>query len=105
MARDAANVLSGVPPIRLLALERNEIWVEEEEYRLRQGHWPEEERNIIRAKARETLFKRWQEEWDSSKDGRWSHKLIPKIKGVDTPRTRLDGIPPHALAMGALAGI
>ena len=41
---------------------------------------PEKERNIIRGKARETLFKRWQEEWDSSKDGRWTHKLIPRIK-------------------------
>ena len=80
MSRDAANVLSGVPPIRLLALEQKEIWVEEEEYRLRQGHLSEEERNIIRARARETLFKRWQKEWDSSKDGRWTHKLIPKIK-------------------------
>ena len=80
LPRDAANVLSGVPPIRLLALERKEIWVEEEEYRLGQGHLPEEERNIIRAKARETLFRRWQEEWDSSKDGRWTHKLIPNIK-------------------------
>ena len=57
LSRDAANVLSEIPPIRLLALERKEIWVEEEEYRLRQGHLPEEERNIIRAKARETLFK------------------------------------------------
>ena len=64
----------------MLALERKEIWVEEEEYRLKQGHLPEEERNIIRAKARETLFKRWKEEWDYSKDGRWSHRLIPKIK-------------------------
>ena len=80
LSRDAANVLSGVPPIRFLDLERKEIWVKEEEYRLRQGHLPEEERNIIRAKARETLFQRWQEEWDSSKDGRWMHKLVPKIK-------------------------
>ena len=71
---------SGVPPIRLLALERKEIWVKQEEYRRRQGHLSEEERNTIREKARETLFKRWQEEWDSSKDVRWTHKLIPKIK-------------------------
>ena len=70
LSRDVANILSGVPPIRLLALERKEIWVEEEEYGLRQGHLPEEERNIIRAKDSETLFKRWQEEWDSSKEGR-----------------------------------
>ena len=78
LSRDAANVLSGVPPIRLLALEWKEIWVDE--YRLRQGHLPEEERNIILAKTRETVFKRWQEEWDSAKDERWTHKLIPKIK-------------------------
>ena len=79
LSRDAVNVLSGVPPIRLLALEWKEIRDEEEVYRLRQGHLSEEERDIIRVKARETLFKRWQEEWDSSKDGRWTHKLIPNI--------------------------
>ena len=47
LSRDAANVLSRVPPIRLLALERKEIWVKEEEYRLRQGHLHEDERNNI----------------------------------------------------------
>ena len=70
MSRDLANVLSEVPPIRFLALERKEMWVKEEQYRLRQGHLPEEERNKIQTKARETLFKRWQKEWNSSKDGR-----------------------------------
>ena len=30
LSRDAANVLSGIPPIRLLALGRKEIWVEQE---------------------------------------------------------------------------
>ena len=79
LSRDA-NVLSGVPPIRLLALERKEIWVEQDEYRQRQGHLAEEERTIIRGKARETRFKRWQDEWDSSKYGRWTHKLITRIK-------------------------
>ena len=62
LSRDVANVLSGVPPIRLLVLERKEIWVEEKEYRRRQGHLPEKERNVIRGKAKDTLFKRWQEE-------------------------------------------
>ena len=80
LSRDAAKILSEVPPIRLLALERKEIWAEQEEYRRRQGHLPEEERNTILGKARDTLFKRWQEKWDSSKDGRWTHKLIPWIK-------------------------
>ena len=47
LSRDAANVISGVPPIRLLALERKEIWVEQDEYRWRQEHLREEERNII----------------------------------------------------------
>ena len=79
LSRDVANVLIGVPPIRLLALEKKEMWTEQE-YRQKQGHLPEEVRNIIRGKARETIFKSWQAEWDSSKDGRWTHKLIPKIK-------------------------
>ena len=55
--------------------------VEQEEYRRRQGYLREEERNTIRGKATEILFKRWQEEWDLWKDGRWMHKLIPKMKG------------------------
>ena len=81
LSRDAANVLLGVPSIRLLALERKEIWVEQEEYRRRQGHLPEEERNTIREQARETLFERWQEEWDSSKDGRWTHNFRIRSTG------------------------
>ena len=53
LSRAAANVLSGVPPFRLLALDRKEIWVEQDEYRRREGHLPEEERNIIRRSKRD----------------------------------------------------
>ena len=98
LSRDAANVLPGVPPIRLLVLERKEIWVEEEEYRLRQGLLPEEERNIIRAKARETLFKRRQEEWDSTKDGRWTHNSENTARWNTASRR-------DSAATGALQGI
>ena len=55
LSRDVANVLSGVPPIRFVALERKEIWVEQEEYRGRQGHLLEKVRNIIR-ENQETLL-------------------------------------------------
>ena len=78
--RDAADVLPRVHSIRLVAFERTEIWVEQDEYRWRQRHLPDEERNIIWGKAREVLLKIWQETWDLPKDGRWTHMFIPKIK-------------------------
>ena len=57
LSRDAAAVLSGVPPIRLLALERKEIWVEQDEYRRRQGHLPKK-RGISYAGKQERPFSR-----------------------------------------------
>ena len=80
LSRNAANELSGFPPNRLLALERIEICVEQDQYWRRQRHLSEEGSTTIRRKARETLSKRWQEEWDSSKDGSWTHNLIPRMK-------------------------
>lgn len=53
----AAAVISGIPPIRLLARERADI---------ANGRDKEE--------ARRALLDTWQVEWDSSKEGRWTRR-------------------------------
>lgn len=62
---DATYVISGVPPLALLADERARI------YQRRPEDVKEEER-------RETLY-RWQDRWDRASKGRWTHRLIPNI--------------------------
>ena len=80
ISKDAANVLAGMPPVRLLALERSKVWHRQEEQRRLQGDLSEVEKTRIREEAKDTLFSRWQEEWDASGDGRWTHALIPRVK-------------------------
>ena len=80
ISRDAANVLSGMPPVRLLALERSKVWHGQEEHRRLQEDLSEVEKTLIREEARDTLFSRWQDEWNASGDGRWTHALIPRVK-------------------------
>lgn len=58
----AAAVISGIPPIHLLAKERTEV---------RNGRSQEE--------ARSDLLISWQREWESCPDGRWTHRLIGNI--------------------------
>ena len=70
ISRDAANVLAGMPPVRLLALERSKVWHGQEEQRRLQGDLSEVEKTRIQEEARDTLFSRWQEGWDASGYGR-----------------------------------
>ena len=67
-------------PVRLLVLERSKVWHGQEEQRRFQGDLSEVEKTRIREETRDTLFGRWQEEWDVSGDGRWTHALIPGVK-------------------------
>ncbi|CAB0031675.1 unnamed protein product [Trichogramma brassicae] len=62
---DATYVIAGVPPLALLANERERI------YQRRPKDAKEEKR-------RETLRK-WQDRWDRTSKGRWTHRLIPNI--------------------------
>ena len=80
ISRDAANVLTGMSPVKLLALERSKVWHEQEEQRRLQGDLSEVEKTRIREEARDALFSRWQEEWDASGDGRWTHAHILRVK-------------------------
>ena len=57
-------------PVRLLALERSKVWHGQEEQRRLRGDVSEVEKTRIRKEERDTLFSRWQEEWDASGYGR-----------------------------------
>lgn len=62
---EAAAVISGIPPISLLAKERTEIY-----------------KGRDKAEARRDLIAKWQEEWDNGTNGngRWTHRLIGRLE-------------------------
>ncbi|CAB0030936.1 unnamed protein product, partial [Trichogramma brassicae] len=66
ISHDATYVLASIPPLALLADERARI------HKRRRQNAKEEERI-------ETL-REWQVQWDRSGRGRWTHRLIPKLK-------------------------
>jgi len=61
---EAAVVISGIPPIHLLAKERADVY-----------------RGRDKKEARRDLIQKWQEEWDNGANGngRWTHKLIGQL--------------------------
>ena len=71
VSRDAAHVISGILPIEVLA---------EEHKRLYEGRTLKQENaDDCRKRERQKSLERWQEQWDSSEKGRWTHELIPSI--------------------------
>jgi hypothetical protein len=59
---DAAAVVSGMPPLALLAEERQKT-----------------HGGILKSVARDQLSNRWQTAWDNSPKGRWTHRLIREL--------------------------
>lgn len=59
----AVAVISGVPPVDLLATEREEVFD-----------------GINKTVARANLIERWQMRWTDIEQGCWTRKLIPNIK-------------------------
>ena len=70
-SRDAAQVISGLLPIEILAEEQRRI------YRYRKNRLLEADDS--RKRERQKSLQRWQAQWDSSETGRWTHQLIPNI--------------------------
>lgn len=70
VSADAVLVISGVMPIELLAYERKEI------YNLS----AEIGRAAAAARAREQLIQQWQQNWNASTKGRWTHSLIADLQ-------------------------
>ncbi|KAL7723113.1 hypothetical protein ACLKA6_013858 [Drosophila palustris] len=61
VSEDAALVIAGMAPLSLLAAER-------------------QRRIPPNRLMREETLQKWQQEWDQSSNGRWTHRLIPELK-------------------------
>lgn len=70
---NAILVISETPPIDLLATERSNIFWKN------RGD-TEESPGEIKKRERCELIIKWQERWDQSLSGRWTHRLIPNIE-------------------------
>lgn len=62
VSHDAVAVVSGMPPLALLAEERQKT-----------------HEGILKSVAREQLTSRWQTVWDNSNKGRWTYRLIREL--------------------------
>jgi hypothetical protein len=72
----ACLITAGIPPIDLLALER------ETTYRGKPGPGTREPAAVCEARkkaARLELLAAWQRRWDEGETGRWTHRLIPAV--------------------------
>ncbi|KAG7196556.1 hypothetical protein KM043_016491 [Ampulex compressa] len=70
MPNVALSVLTGIPPLDLLAAERAEKY--------REGQSTDDDRRCARwTKATMT---EWQQRWDRASAGRWTHHIIPDIR-------------------------
>lgn len=69
---DAVCVIAQLIPIRLVILEDCRVYAEKSESR---GSTKPD-----RSQHRGKTIQDWQVEWDNSKMGRWTHRLIPSIK-------------------------
>ena len=70
---EAACVIAGVMPICIVIMEDAECYQSRKQSR-------GENLRTIRALHREESLRKWQQEWDDSTKGRWTHRLIPSIK-------------------------
>lgn len=78
----AAEVIAGIPPIKLLILERKEAY-----------------EGKTKKDARTELLTKWQEEWRTANYGRWTWTLIPDIKiWLDRPNGEVDYFLTQALS-------
>jgi hypothetical protein len=69
---DAIGIIAGKMPVRFAVEERCSLY----EHRQLTG----EEKRAHRDELRRTSLERWQNEWSTSRKGRWTHVLIPEVK-------------------------
>lgn len=65
---EAALVISGMPPVTLLAKEAGVLSAASRPLSATE-----------RTRIRSTLISEWQSRWDNSAKGRWTHRCIPKL--------------------------
>lgn len=67
---EAVCLIAGMPPIDLLATERQLLYS-------RRGNLTKRENRIM---ARMETINEWQQRWDNSQKGRWTHRLIHSVE-------------------------
>lgn len=77
VSESAVLVLASTPPIDLLAMERKEVY---EELRHQTFANDARLRMSVKREARRRLLQKWQDRWNSDQNGRWTHRLIPRIE-------------------------
>lgn len=70
ISHEAAQVLAGMIPLDLIADERARLY----------KHKNDEEYQNLRSTLRAETIRIWQERWNSTNRGRWTHRLIPNIE-------------------------
>lgn len=75
VSTEAAQVLAGTIPVDLLARERSEI-----HHETRGVVATQVQKRLLKSTARAATLAAWQERWDASANGRWTHSLVPNIE-------------------------
>ena len=70
VSHPAVILVASVPPIDLLALERQQVW------RTRDELGGSKAKEV----ARRDLLEKWQHRWSGDERGRWTARLIPRVK-------------------------
>ncbi|XP_043474323.1 uncharacterized protein LOC122506292 [Leptopilina heterotoma] len=79
VSTSAALVLASLPPVGLLARERQEVFQRNKDLVTSQGQSRNLAKAAIRKEARCRLLEQWQERWDGDLKGRWTYRLIPNL--------------------------
>ena len=70
---EAMCVIAGMMPLEVLAVERKQLY--------EQWSSTPEEQKKNKKNMRQDSLQRWQEKWDASDKGRWTHRLISRVDG------------------------
>ena len=79
VSTSAVLVLAGVPPIDLLADERQETFQLRKELTCADLQEIAREKEAIRKDGRRRLVEKWPTRWHGDQGGRWTHRLIPEL--------------------------
>ena len=79
VSTSAVLVLASVPPIDLLAEERQDTSHLRKELTCAYLQEITRAKEAVRKDGRRRLVKKWQTRWHGEQTGRWSHRLIPEL--------------------------
>lgn len=79
VSTSAVQVLASLPPVDLLARERQEVFLLNKQRVSSQGVNCQRSKEVLRKEARHRLVLKWQERWNEGSTGRWTYRLIPHL--------------------------